>query len=160
MSSFALLSLVWPFSPGRAQSHENLATRLLVSNRKCVFSPSVVARQIQVISFATEQNWDSLEIYDGGDVTAPRLGSFSGQREARGQRGTLADVGDSAASTRRCPAGISVREHGPAGQEEGLGLREQGPRPRSEAPGGEARAAVGNERFSARGHSGRSSQRR
>ncbi|XP_045432188.1 CUB and sushi domain-containing protein 1 isoform X1 [Pipistrellus kuhlii] len=34
--------------------------------------------QIQVISFATEQNWDSLEIYDGGDATAPRLGSFSG----------------------------------------------------------------------------------
>ncbi|KAM5312551.1 CUB and sushi domain-containing protein 1 [Glossophaga mutica] len=34
--------------------------------------------QIQVISFATEQNWDSLEIYDGGDTTAPRLGSFSG----------------------------------------------------------------------------------
>ncbi|XP_062981165.1 CUB and sushi domain-containing protein 1 [Elgaria multicarinata webbii] len=34
--------------------------------------------QIQVISFATEHNWDSLEIYDGGDMTAPRLGSFSG----------------------------------------------------------------------------------
>ncbi|EDM08947.1 rCG43134 [Rattus norvegicus] len=34
--------------------------------------------QIQVISFATEQNWDSLEIHDGGDMTAPRLGSFSG----------------------------------------------------------------------------------
>nr|XP_033792232.1 CUB and sushi domain-containing protein 1 [Geotrypetes seraphini] len=34
--------------------------------------------QIQVISFATEHNWDSLEIYDGGDLTAPRLGSFSG----------------------------------------------------------------------------------
>ncbi|KAF4795427.1 hypothetical protein TURU_093432 [Turdus rufiventris] len=34
--------------------------------------------KIQVISFATEHNWDSLEIYDGGDMTAPRLGSFSG----------------------------------------------------------------------------------
>eukprot|EP00062_Callorhinchus_milii_P009370 gi/632953198/ref/XP_007892273.1/ PREDICTED: CUB and sushi domain-containing protein 1 [Callorhinchus milii] len=34
--------------------------------------------QIQVISFATEHNWDSLDIYDGGDITAPRLGSFSG----------------------------------------------------------------------------------
>uniref|UniRef100_A0A670YQB1 CUB and Sushi multiple domains 1 n=1 Tax=Pseudonaja textilis TaxID=8673 RepID=A0A670YQB1_PSETE len=34
--------------------------------------------QIQVINFATEHNWDSLEIYDGGDMTAPRLGSFSG----------------------------------------------------------------------------------
>lgn len=35
--------------------------------------------QIQVISFATEHNWDSLEIYDGGDMTAPKLGSFSGE---------------------------------------------------------------------------------
>uniref|UniRef100_A0AAZ3P372 CUB and sushi domain-containing protein 1 n=1 Tax=Oncorhynchus tshawytscha TaxID=74940 RepID=A0AAZ3P372_ONCTS len=33
---------------------------------------------IQVMSFATEHNWDSLEIYDGGDMTAPKLGSFSG----------------------------------------------------------------------------------
>ena len=32
-----------------------------------------------MISFATEQNWDSLEIYDGGDASAPRLGSFSGE---------------------------------------------------------------------------------
>lgn len=38
--------------------------------------------QIQVISFATEHNWDSLEIYDGGDLTAPRLGSFSGMQKA------------------------------------------------------------------------------
>ncbi|XP_035867009.1 CUB and sushi domain-containing protein 1 [Phyllostomus discolor] len=34
--------------------------------------------QVQVLSFATEQNWDSLEIYDGADASAPRLGSFSG----------------------------------------------------------------------------------
>lgn len=32
-----------------------------------------------MISFATEQNWDSLEIHDGGDMSAPRLGSFSGR---------------------------------------------------------------------------------
>ncbi|CAB1338540.1 unnamed protein product [Coregonus sp. 'balchen'] len=31
-----------------------------------------------IMSFATEHNWDSLEIYDGGDMTAPKLGSFSG----------------------------------------------------------------------------------
>lgn len=31
-----------------------------------------------MITFATEHNWDSLEIYDGGDMTAPKLGSFSG----------------------------------------------------------------------------------
>ncbi|KAM3932341.1 CUB and sushi domain-containing protein 1 isoform 2-T2 [Leptodactylus fuscus] len=34
--------------------------------------------QIQVLSFATEHNWDSLEIYDGSDMNSPRLGSFSG----------------------------------------------------------------------------------
>uniref|UniRef100_A0AAY4DRL0 CUB and Sushi multiple domains 2 n=1 Tax=Denticeps clupeoides TaxID=299321 RepID=A0AAY4DRL0_9TELE len=34
--------------------------------------------QIQVISFVTEQNWDSLEVFDGGDNTDPMLGSFSG----------------------------------------------------------------------------------
>lgn len=38
----------------------------------------LAASQIQVMSFATEHNWDSLEIYDGGDMTAPKLGSFSG----------------------------------------------------------------------------------
>lgn len=32
-----------------------------------------------MITFATEHNWDSLEIYDGGDMTAPKLGSFSGK---------------------------------------------------------------------------------
>ncbi|TSN48501.1 CUB and sushi domain-containing protein 1 [Bagarius yarrelli] len=47
----------------------------------CVWRISVTEGagiQIQVISFATEHNWDSLEIYDGGDITAPKLGSFSG----------------------------------------------------------------------------------
>ncbi|XP_048086105.1 CUB and sushi domain-containing protein 1 [Alosa alosa] len=34
--------------------------------------------QIQVISFVTEQNWDSLEVFDGGDNTDTVLGSFSG----------------------------------------------------------------------------------
>ncbi|XP_043916396.1 CUB and sushi domain-containing protein 1-like [Protopterus annectens] len=34
--------------------------------------------QIQVVNFATEHNWDSLDIYDGGDMTMPRIGSFSG----------------------------------------------------------------------------------
>lgn len=31
-----------------------------------------------MISFVTEQNWDSLEVFDGGDNTATMLGSFSG----------------------------------------------------------------------------------
>ncbi|KAL6457096.1 hypothetical protein MHYP_G00340590, partial [Metynnis hypsauchen] len=33
---------------------------------------------IQVVSFATEHNWDSLDFYDGADNNAPRLGSYSG----------------------------------------------------------------------------------
>ncbi|XP_031645143.1 LOW QUALITY PROTEIN: CUB and sushi domain-containing protein 1 [Oncorhynchus kisutch] len=33
--------------------------------------------QIQVISFVTEQNWDSLEVFDGGDNSDTMLGSFS-----------------------------------------------------------------------------------
>lgn len=46
----------------------------------CKSNPFILyASQIQVISFATEHNWDSLEIYDGGDMTAPKLGSFSGE---------------------------------------------------------------------------------
>ncbi|KAF7710922.1 hypothetical protein HF521_009794 [Silurus meridionalis] len=47
----------------------------------CVWRISVTEGagiQIQVMSFATEHNWDSLEIYDGADMTAPKLGSFSG----------------------------------------------------------------------------------
>ena len=35
--------------------------------------------QIQVVSFVTEQNWDSLEVFDGADNTAAMLGSFSGE---------------------------------------------------------------------------------
>lgn len=38
----------------------------------------LLSLQIQVISFVTEQNWDSLEVFDGGDNTATMLGSFSG----------------------------------------------------------------------------------
>ncbi|KAB1268757.1 CUB and sushi domain-containing protein 2, partial [Camelus dromedarius] len=36
--------------------------------------------QIQVISFVTEQNWDSLEVFDGADNTVTMLGSFSGEK--------------------------------------------------------------------------------
>ncbi|XP_078301352.1 CUB and sushi domain-containing protein 1 isoform X1 [Panthera onca] len=60
-------------SPGYPEPYGN--------NLNCIWKIIVTEGsgiQIQVISFATEQNWDSLEIYDGGDMTAPRLGSFSG----------------------------------------------------------------------------------
>lgn len=56
--------------------------------------------QIQVISFATEQNWDSLEIYDGGDTTAPRLGSFSGET----RRPVPVPVGRVITPASHCPA--------------------------------------------------------
>ncbi|KAF5922481.1 hypothetical protein HPG69_009527 [Diceros bicornis minor] len=61
-------------SPGYPEPYGN--------NLNCIWKIIVTEGsgiQIQVISFATEQNWDSLEIYDGGDMTAPRLGSFSGK---------------------------------------------------------------------------------
>ncbi|XP_074185389.1 CUB and sushi domain-containing protein 1 isoform X1 [Rhinolophus sinicus] len=60
-------------SPGYPEPYGN--------NLNCIWKIIVTEGsgiQIQVISFATEQNWDSLEIYDGGDRMAPRLGSFSG----------------------------------------------------------------------------------
>uniref|UniRef100_A0A8C4QEE5 CUB and Sushi multiple domains 3 n=1 Tax=Eptatretus burgeri TaxID=7764 RepID=A0A8C4QEE5_EPTBU len=60
-------------SPGYPEPYEN--------NLNCVWKLSVpegAGIQIRVTSFATEHNWDSLEIYDGGDADAPRLGSFSG----------------------------------------------------------------------------------
>ncbi|KAG8517559.1 LOW QUALITY PROTEIN: CUB and sushi domain-containing protein 1, partial [Galemys pyrenaicus] len=60
-------------SPGYPEPYGNslnCAWRILVAEGSGV--------QIQVVGFATEQNWDSLEIYDGPDASAPRLGSFSG----------------------------------------------------------------------------------
>lgn len=44
-------------------------------------SVSLCIPQVQVVSFATEHNWDSLDFYDGGDNNAPRLGSYSGKQE-------------------------------------------------------------------------------
>ena len=36
--------------------------------------------KIQVVTFATEHNWDSLDFFDGVDGNAPRLGSYSGKK--------------------------------------------------------------------------------
>uniref|UniRef100_A0AAY4CUY3 CUB and Sushi multiple domains 3a n=1 Tax=Denticeps clupeoides TaxID=299321 RepID=A0AAY4CUY3_9TELE len=60
-------------SPGYPEPYDN--------NVNCVWKVSVpegAGIQIQVVSFATEHNWDSLEFYDGPDSNAPRLGSYSG----------------------------------------------------------------------------------
>ncbi|MBZ3869507.1 CUB and sushi domain-containing protein 3 [Sciurus carolinensis] len=60
-------------SPGYPEPYDN--------NLNCVWKitvPEGAGIQVQVISFATEHNWDSLDFYDGGDNNAPRLGSYSG----------------------------------------------------------------------------------
>lgn len=44
-----------------------------------MFLTVIIISQVQVVSFATEHNWDSLDFYDGGDNNAPRLGSYSGK---------------------------------------------------------------------------------
>lgn len=51
---------------------------LIVFLFRPLFLPVSSLSQIQVISFVTEQNWDSLEVFDGGDNTDTMLGSFSG----------------------------------------------------------------------------------
>uniref|UniRef100_A0A671WNK8 CUB and Sushi multiple domains 3 n=1 Tax=Sparus aurata TaxID=8175 RepID=A0A671WNK8_SPAAU len=61
-------------SPGYPEPYDN--------NQNCVWKVSVPEgagiQVIQVVSFATEHNWDSLDFYDGADNHAPRLGSYSG----------------------------------------------------------------------------------
>uniref|UniRef100_A0A8C6YAA3 CUB and Sushi multiple domains 3 n=1 Tax=Naja naja TaxID=35670 RepID=A0A8C6YAA3_NAJNA len=60
-------------SPGYPEPYDN--------NLNCVWKitvPEGAGIQVQVISFATEHNWDSLDFYDGADNNAPRLGSYSG----------------------------------------------------------------------------------
>eukprot|EP00062_Callorhinchus_milii_P016178 gi/632967218/ref/XP_007899854.1/ PREDICTED: CUB and sushi domain-containing protein 3 [Callorhinchus milii] len=60
-------------SPGYPEPYNN--------NLNCVWKiivPEGAGIQIHVISFATEHNWDSLDLHDGVDTNAPRLGSYSG----------------------------------------------------------------------------------
>ncbi|XP_016814233.2 CUB and sushi domain-containing protein 2 isoform X3 [Pan troglodytes] len=52
-----------------------------LNSLNCVWKivvPEGAGIQIQVVSFVTEQNWDSLEVFDGADNTVTMLGSFSG----------------------------------------------------------------------------------
>ncbi|MGH0134865.1 UNVERIFIED_CONTAM: hypothetical protein FKN15_024621 [Acipenser sinensis] len=61
-------------SPGYPEPYDN--------NLNCIWKitvPEGAGIQIQIISFATEHNWDSLDFYDGADNNAPRLGSYSAQ---------------------------------------------------------------------------------
>uniref|UniRef100_A0A8C9X3Z4 CUB and Sushi multiple domains 3 n=1 Tax=Sander lucioperca TaxID=283035 RepID=A0A8C9X3Z4_SANLU len=64
--------------PFYQMSNDNLGA--FVSNKLsnyCLFH-FYLSVQIQVVSFATEHNWDSLDFYDGADNHGPRLGSYSG----------------------------------------------------------------------------------
>lgn len=81
--------------------------------------------QIQVISFATEQNWDSLEIYDGGDATAPRLGSFSGK---------MRPVITPANTARRCPRAVAPQPPPGQGAPQCGSPREKCPQQEERAP--------------------------
>ena len=50
----------------------------------CVFHAiSLFFSKIQVVTFATEHNWDSLDFFDGVDGNAPRLGSYSGKNNTQ-----------------------------------------------------------------------------
>ncbi|XP_069079880.1 CUB and sushi domain-containing protein 2 [Pleurodeles waltl] len=52
-----------------------------LNSLNCVWKitvPEGAGIQIQVVSFVTEQNWDSLEVFDGADNTMSLIGSFSG----------------------------------------------------------------------------------
>uniref|UniRef100_UPI00358FCE16 CUB and sushi domain-containing protein 3-like n=1 Tax=Myxine glutinosa TaxID=7769 RepID=UPI00358FCE16 len=60
-------------SPGFPEPYDN--------NLNCVWIITVLEGsgvQVRVINFVTEHNWDALEVYDGGDENASRIGSFSG----------------------------------------------------------------------------------
>lgn len=66
--------------PFYQMSNDNLGA--FVSNKLsnyCLFH-FYLSVQIQVVSFATEHNWDSLDFYDGADNHGPRLGSYSGKQ--------------------------------------------------------------------------------
>lgn len=57
--------------------------------------------QIQVVTFATEHNWDSLDFFDGVDGNAPRLGSYSGKGDLVGHWAVTSPLNFNQMS--RCP---------------------------------------------------------
>ncbi|XP_067093259.1 CUB and sushi domain-containing protein 3-like [Osmerus mordax] len=63
-------TILSPGYPEPYANHLNCAWKISV--------PEGAGIQIQVITFATEHNWDSLDFFDGVDSNAPRLGSYSG----------------------------------------------------------------------------------
>lgn len=62
------------FRSGRGSLYGNFELNVRVIKRIFLF-------QIQVVTFATEHNWDSLDFFDGVDGNAPRLGSYSGRTD-------------------------------------------------------------------------------
>ncbi|KAM9805516.1 CUB and sushi domain-containing protein 3-like isoform 3-T3 [Syngnathus typhle] len=63
-------TILSPGYPEPYANYLNCAWRITV--------PEGAGIQIQVVTFATEHNWDSLDFFDGIDANAPRLGSYSG----------------------------------------------------------------------------------
>uniref|UniRef100_A0A1A8B6K6 CUB and Sushi multiple domains 3 n=1 Tax=Nothobranchius furzeri TaxID=105023 RepID=A0A1A8B6K6_NOTFU len=63
-------TILSPGYPEPYSNYLNCAWRISV--------PEGAGIQIQVVTFATEHNWDSLDFFDGVDGNAPRLGSYSG----------------------------------------------------------------------------------
>ncbi|MEQ2271960.1 CUB and sushi domain-containing protein 3 [Xenotaenia resolanae] len=63
-------TILSPGYPEPYSNYLNCAWRISV--------PEGAGIQIQVVTFATEHNWDSLDFFDGVDSNAPRLGSYSG----------------------------------------------------------------------------------
>ncbi|MED6278806.1 CUB and sushi domain-containing protein 3, partial [Characodon lateralis] len=63
-------TILSPGYPEPYSNYLNCAWRISV--------PEGAGIQIQVVTFATEHNWDSLDFFDGVDSSAPRLGSYSG----------------------------------------------------------------------------------
>uniref|UniRef100_A0A3Q2Q9C4 CUB and Sushi multiple domains 3 n=1 Tax=Fundulus heteroclitus TaxID=8078 RepID=A0A3Q2Q9C4_FUNHE len=63
-------TILSPGYPEPYSNYLNCAWRITV--------PEGAGIQIQVVTFATEHNWDSLDFFDGVDGNAPRLGSYSG----------------------------------------------------------------------------------
>ncbi|XP_077382387.1 CUB and sushi domain-containing protein 3-like isoform X4 [Festucalex cinctus] len=63
-------TILSPGYPDPYANYLNCAWRITV--------PEGAGIQIQVMTFATEHNWDSLDFFDGVDGNAPRLGSYSG----------------------------------------------------------------------------------
>ena len=77
------LHIVWVLSAPKMLPHKCFRSGRGILYGNFEFNVRVIKHvflfQIQVVTFATEHNWDSLDFFDGVDGNAPRLGSYSGK---------------------------------------------------------------------------------